>query len=53
MRFVTLVTAQCGCGEFPVAAEVDGRKVSAVLVCKAGHSVTVLPVYGSSTLVVR
>jgi hypothetical protein len=53
MRFVTLVTAQCGCGEFPVAAEIDGRPVTPVLVCKAGHSVTVLPVYGSSMFVVR
>jgi hypothetical protein len=52
-RLVTLVTAQCGCGEFPVATAIDGRKVSPVLVCKSGHMVTVLPVYGVSTLVVR
>jgi hypothetical protein len=51
MRFVTLVTAQCGCGEFPVASEVDGRKVSPVLVCKAGHDVVVLPVYGARSYV--
>jgi hypothetical protein len=53
MRVVTLVTAQCGCGEFPVASEIDGRKVSPVLVCKSGHNVTMLPVYGSTTFVVR
>jgi hypothetical protein len=52
-RLVTLVTAQCGCGEFPVAAAIDGRKVSPALVCKSGHDVTVLPVYGASTMVVR
>ena len=53
MRFVTLAVAQCGCGEFPVAVEVDGVRVSPVMVCKAGHGVAVLPVYGTSTMIVR
>lgn len=54
MRVVTLVTAQCGCGSYPVASEVDGRPYGAVGACKRCNvAPVVLPVYGSSTFVVR
>jgi hypothetical protein len=54
MRFVTLVTAQCGCGSYPVATQIDGRGTGDVGACKVCQvAPVVLPVYGSATLVVR
>lgn len=51
--FVILVTAQCECGEWDVASQIDGRPVRVPMACKAGHDVVVLPIYGSRTMVVR
>jgi hypothetical protein len=49
MFTVTLVTAQCGCGEQDVASSIDGRPVRVPAACKAGHDVVVLPIYGTRT----
>jgi len=54
MRFVTLVTAQCRCGSYPVATGLDGKSYGAPGKCKGCNTApVVLPVYGTSTLAIR
>lgn len=53
VMFVILVSAQCECGPWDVAVEINGRPVRTPMACKVGHDVAVLPIYGSRTMVVR